>query len=64
MFNLLRSTSVRLKIREEAAKCLGNLAIGDGDYFTQRNLDRFLSIVKVQKDAALNIGGCRAFNGG
>ncbi|KAI9579486.1 proteasome-associated protein ECM29 homolog [Glossina fuscipes] len=55
VFNLLRSTSVRLKIREEAAKCLGNLAIGDGDYFTQRNLDRFLSIVKVPKDAALNI---------
>ncbi|XP_065370202.1 proteasome-associated protein ECM29 homolog [Calliphora vicina] len=52
---LLLRSSVRPKIRGEAAKCLGNLAIGDGEYFTQRNLDKFLSMVKVQKDAALNI---------
>lgn len=55
IFSLLRSTSVRAKIREEAAKCLGYLAIGDGKYFTQRNLEKFLSMVKIQKDAALNI---------
>uniref|UniRef100_A0A1I8MU05 Proteasome-associated protein ECM29 homolog n=1 Tax=Musca domestica TaxID=7370 RepID=A0A1I8MU05_MUSDO len=52
---LLKSSSVRPKIRAEAAKCLGNLAIGDGQYFTQRNLEKFLSLVKIQKDAALNI---------
>ncbi|XP_075170057.1 proteasome-associated protein ECM29 homolog [Haematobia irritans] len=52
---LLKSSSVRPKIRAEAAKCLGNLAIGDGQYFTQRNLDKFLDLAKIQKDAALNI---------
>lgn len=55
IFGLLRNTGIRLKIREEAAKCLGYLAIGDGQYFTQRNLTKFLSMVKVQKDATLNI---------
>lgn len=34
---------------------MGYLAIGDGEYFTQRNLEKFLSLVKAQKDAALNI---------
>uniref|UniRef100_A0A1I8PQ69 Proteasome-associated protein ECM29 homolog n=1 Tax=Stomoxys calcitrans TaxID=35570 RepID=A0A1I8PQ69_STOCA len=52
---LLKSSSVRPQIRGEAAKCLGNLAIGDGQYFTQRNLDKFLALAKIQKDAALNI---------
>lgn len=55
IFGLLRSSSVRAKIREDAVKCLGSLAIGDGEHFTSRNLDKFLSLVKVQKDAALNI---------
>ncbi|KAL7736336.1 hypothetical protein ACLKA6_014807 [Drosophila palustris] len=55
VFQLLRSTSARQKIREEAAKCLGYLAIGDGAHFTKRNLDKFLTLAKVQKDAALNI---------
>ncbi|XP_030379976.1 proteasome-associated protein ECM29 homolog [Scaptodrosophila lebanonensis] len=55
VFQLLCTTSVRQKIREEAAKCLGYLAIGDGAYFSLRNLDKILSLVKLQKDAALNI---------
>ncbi|ALC41834.1 CG8858 [Drosophila busckii] len=55
VFQLLRSTSARQKIREEAARCLGYLAIGDGAHFTKRNLDKFLTLAKVQKDAALNI---------
>ncbi|EDW09599.1 proteasome-associated protein ECM29 homolog [Drosophila mojavensis] len=55
VFQLLRSTSVRQRIREEAAKCLGYLAIGDGAHFTKRNLEKFLTLTKVQKDAALNI---------
>lgn len=55
MHRLLLRSSVRPKIRGEAAKCLGNLAVGDGEYFTQRNLEKFLDMVKVQKDAALNI---------
>ncbi|XP_037942539.1 proteasome-associated protein ECM29 homolog [Teleopsis dalmanni] len=55
VFSILRSTSTRAKIREVAAKCMGHLAIGDGSHFTQRNLEKFLSLVKVPKDAALNI---------
>lgn len=55
VFQLLRSTSARQKIREEAAKCLGYLAIGDGAHFTKKNLEKFLTLAKVQKDAALNI---------
>lgn len=42
-------------MREDSARCLGYLAIGDGEFFTQRNLDKFLSIIKTQKDVALNI---------
>ncbi|EDW31715.1 GL11265 [Drosophila persimilis] len=55
VFQLLRSSSARQKNREEAAKCLGYLGIGDGEHFTQRNLEKFLTLTKVQKDAALNI---------
>ncbi|KAH8348771.1 hypothetical protein KR084_010854, partial [Drosophila pseudotakahashii] len=55
VFQLLRSSSARQKIREESARCLGYLAIGDGEHFTKRNLDKFLTLAKVQKDAALNI---------
>ncbi|EDV56365.1 proteasome-associated protein ECM29 homolog [Drosophila erecta] len=55
VFQLLRSSSVRQKIREESARCLGYLAIGDGEHFTKRNLDKFLTLTKIQKDAALNI---------
>ncbi|KAH8398984.1 hypothetical protein KR222_007687, partial [Zaprionus bogoriensis] len=55
VFQLMRCTSARQKIREEAAKCLGYLAIGDGAHFTKNNLEKFLTLAKVQKDAALNI---------
>ncbi|KAH8285548.1 hypothetical protein KR054_010857, partial [Drosophila jambulina] len=55
VFQLLRSSSARQKIREESARCLGYLAIGDGEHFTKRNLEKFLTLAKVQKDAALNI---------
>ncbi|XP_036334369.1 proteasome-associated protein ECM29 homolog [Rhagoletis pomonella] len=55
IYTLLRNVSVRARVREDAARCLGYLAIGDGEFFTQRNLDKFLSIVKTQKDVALNI---------
>ncbi|XP_055390335.1 proteasome-associated protein ECM29 homolog [Condylostylus longicornis] len=55
VFHFLKSSSVRAHIREEAAHCLGNLAIGDGAYFTAKNLEKFISYLKVNKDAALNI---------
>lgn len=52
---LLKSAHSRPKIREEAAYCLGNLAIGDGAYFTQKNLNAFSNLIKLTKDATLNI---------
>ncbi|CAD7011930.1 unnamed protein product [Ceratitis capitata] len=55
IYTLLRNVSVRARVREDSARCLGYLAIGDGEFFTQRNLDKFLSIIKTQKDVALNI---------
>lgn len=55
VLRLLRSAHSRPKIREEAAICLGYLAIGDGQYFTQGNLNAFIKMLKLTKDAALNI---------
>ena len=55
IFALLKSLSVRQKIREDAAICLGCLAIGDGKYFTVKSLEKLLSFIKLNKDAALNI---------
>lgn len=44
---LLKSAHSRPKIREEAAHCLGHLAIGDGAYFTQGNLNAFTKMIKL-----------------
>lgn len=44
---LLRSAHSRPKIREEAAQCLGCLAIGDGAFFTQGNLNAFTKMIKL-----------------
>lgn len=47
VLQLLKSAHSRPKIREEAAKCLGQLAIGDGAYFTQGNLNAFIKLIKL-----------------
>lgn len=44
---LLKSAHSRPKIREEAAHCLGHLAIGDGAYFTPGNLNAFTNMIKL-----------------
>lgn len=44
---LLRSAHSRPKIREEAAHCLGHLAIGDGAFFTVGNLKAFTKMIKL-----------------
>lgn len=44
---LIRSAHSRQKIREEAAHCLGYLAVGDPETFTQRNLDEFVKMLKL-----------------
>lgn len=44
---LLKSAHSRPKIREEAVQSLGHLAIGDGAYFTQGNLNAFSKLIKL-----------------
>lgn len=44
---LLRSAHSRPKIREEAAQCLGSLAIGDGAFFTRGHLNAFSKMIKL-----------------
>lgn len=44
---LLKSAHSRPKIREEAANCLGHLALGDGAYFTKGNLNSFTKMIKL-----------------
>lgn len=44
---LLKSAHSRPKIREEAAQSLGHLAIGDGAYFAQGNLNAFSNLIKL-----------------
>lgn len=46
---LLKSAHSRPKIKEEAAHCLGNLAVGDGAFFTKGNLDAFIKLIKLVK---------------
>lgn len=58
---LLRSSSCKSKLKEESALCLGNLSIGDSEYFTSRSLNEFLNIVKLAKDPAINIAIGNAF---
>lgn len=55
VLRLVRSAHSRAKIREEAAICLGYLAIGDGAFFTRGNLNAFIKMLKLAKDATLNI---------
>lgn len=52
---LVKSAHSRQKIREDAAACLGYLAIGDGQFFVSVNLTAFLSMLRLSKDTTLNI---------
>lgn len=47
IFRLLKSAHTKAKLREDAAICLGYLAVGDGKYFAASNLKRFIEIVKL-----------------
>lgn len=47
VFRLLKSAHTKAKTREEAAICLGYLAIGDGEFFVQSNLKQFIGLVKL-----------------
>lgn len=47
VLSLLKSAHSRPKIREEAAVCLGHLSIGDGEFFTHRNLLAYTGLLKL-----------------
>lgn len=47
ILKLLKSAHSRPKTREEAAVCLGLLAIGDGQFFTERNLNEYLKLLRL-----------------
>lgn len=47
MVKLLKSAHTRAKTREDAAVCLGYLAIGDGKFFAASNLKSFLGMLRM-----------------
>lgn len=47
LLHLIRSAHSRQKIREEAAHCLGYLAVGDPATFTHWNLNEFIKMLKL-----------------
>lgn len=55
VLQILKSAHSRPKNREMAAMCLGCLAIGDGQYFAEKNINAFVSMLKLTKEVELNI---------
>lgn len=55
VFQLLKSSQTKQKIREDSAHCLGHLSIGDRDFFAQRVIGAFLELKRSTKDAAIHI---------
>uniref|UniRef100_A0A1S4H7M0 Uncharacterized protein n=1 Tax=Anopheles gambiae TaxID=7165 RepID=A0A1S4H7M0_ANOGA len=55
LITLLQSGHTKAKIREDAAHCLGFLAVGDRPYYARKVLQRFLGLLKMTKDPALHI---------
>lgn len=56
IFRLLKSAHTKAKLREDAANCLGYLAVGDGKYFAASNLKMFIEIVKLVSRSVLLTG--------
>lgn len=59
VLRLLKSAHSRPKIREDAATCLGFLAIGDGKYFAAKNLKSFIALIKLVN--FINMKCCKMF---
>uniref|UniRef100_A0A182JBI6 TOG domain-containing protein n=1 Tax=Anopheles atroparvus TaxID=41427 RepID=A0A182JBI6_ANOAO len=55
LMTLLQSGHTKAKIREDAAHCIGCLAVGDREYYARKVLTRFLGLLKMTKDPALHI---------
>ncbi|XP_053680548.1 proteasome-associated protein ECM29 homolog [Anopheles nili] len=55
LLTLLQNGHTKAKIRQDAAHCLGYLAIGDREYYSRKVLERLLGLLKMTKDPALHI---------
>ena len=55
IFQLLKSSQTKQKIREDSAHCLGHLSTGDRKFFAKRVVSGFLDFKRSSKDAAIHI---------
>ena len=55
IFQLLKSSQTKQKIREDSAHCLGHLAIGDRIFFAKKVITAFLDLKRATTDAAIHI---------
>lgn len=55
VFQLLKSSQTKQKIREDSAHCLGHLSIGDRDFYARRVIGAFYELKRSTKDAAIHI---------
>lgn len=55
IFQLLKSSQTKQKIREDSAHCLGHLSIGDRMFFARKAINGFLDLKRATKDAAIHI---------
>ena len=55
IFQLLKSSQTKQKVREDSAHCLGHLSIGDRKFFSKKVINAFLDLKRSTKDAAIHI---------
>ncbi|XP_059609063.1 proteasome-associated protein ECM29 homolog [Phlebotomus argentipes] len=55
LMGILKSNSVKQKLREEVCSCLASLSRGDSAFYARRILQEFLHLNKLTKDPALHI---------
>lgn len=55
IFQLLKSSQTKQKVREDSAHCLGHLSIGDRRFFAKKVIAGFLDLKRSTKDAAIHI---------
>lgn len=55
IFQLLKSSQTKQKVREDSAHCLGHLSIGDRKFFAKKVISGFLDLKRSTKDAAIHI---------
>lgn len=55
IFQHLKSSQTKQKVREDSAHCLGHLSIGDRKFFAKKVVNAFLDLKRSTKDAAIHI---------